>query len=268
MASRMTEALSRLGREGRTGIFPYLTIGYPSVEETLELVPALAGAGADLIELGIPYSDPLADGPTIQASSYHALQQGVTTARCLEVCAALRERGVTVPLVFMGYYNPIFSYGLGGFAKDAAAAGADGVIVADLPVEEASPLREELLAQELSLVRLLAPTSTDDRIARVCAEAEGFIYCVSVAGVTGARHEVPPGGFDLLRRVRRHTPLPLAVGFGISERRHVEAVAPHAQAVVVGSALINVIHSAAPRERLRRAARFVAELAGKAGRNV
>ena len=264
MTSRMTEALSLLGREGRTGIFPYLTIGYPSVEETLELVPALASAGAALMELGIPYSDPLADGPTIQASTHHALQQGVTTARCLEVCAELRKRGVTIPMVFLGYYNPILRYGLDAFARDAAAAGADGVIVPDLPMEEAAPLRRELLSQGLCLVRLLAPTSTDDRIERVCAEAEGFIYCVSVAGVTGARDEVSAGVIDLLRRVRRHTTLPLAVGFGISERRHVEAIAPHAQAVAVGSALINVIHSAAPQERLRQAERFVARLAGKA----
>ncbi len=166
-------------------------------------------------------------------------------------------------MVFLGYYNPILRYGLDAFARDAAAAGADGVIVPDLPLEEATPLRDELLSQELCLIRILAPTSTDQRIERVCAEAEGFIYCVSVAGVTGARDEVSAGVFDLLRRVRRHTALPLAVGFGISERRHVEAMAPHAQAVVVGSALINVIHSAAPQERLRRAERFVAELAGK-----
>ena len=186
----------------------------------------------------------------------------MTTARCLEACGKLRERGVTIPLVFMGYYNPILSYGIGAFARDAAAAGADGVIVVDLPPEEAGPLRGELLAQGLSLVRLLAPTSTDDRIARVCAEAEGFIYCVSVAGVTGARSEVPSGVFDLLRRVRRHPTLPLAVGFGIAERRHVEEIAPHAQAAVVGSALINVINSAPPDARLQRATQFIAELAG------
>ena len=262
MTERMTEALRRLEREHRTGVFPYLTVGFPSVEETLALVPALAGAGADQVELGIPFSDPMADGPTVQASSFHALQQGVTPARCLEVCRALREAGVSVPLVFMGYYNPLLSYGLSAFAQEAADAGADGIIVPDLPPEESAPLREQLQARKLSLISMLAPTSTEDRIVDACAQSDGFIYCVSVAGVTGARADVPSGAIELLRRVRRHTSLPLALGFGVSERRHVEAVGGHAQAVVVGSALIDVIHSAPPAQRLSRAARFIAELAG------
>ena len=262
MTERMTEALRRLEREHRTGVFPYLTVGFPSVEETLALVPALVGAGADQVELGIPFSDPMADGPTVQASSFHALQQGVTPARCLEVCRALREAGVGVPLVFMGYYNPLLSYGLSAFAQEAADAGADGIIVPDLPPEESAPLREQLQARKLSLISMLAPTSTEDRIVDACAQSDGFIYCVSVAGVTGVRADVPSGAIELLRRVRRHTSLPLALGFGVSERRHVEAVGGHAQAVMVGSALIDVIHSAPPAQRLSRAARFIAELAG------
>ncbi len=262
MTKRMTEAMKRLEDEHRTGVFPYLTVGFPSVEETLALVPALAEAGADLVELGIPFSDPMAEGPTIQASSFHALQQGVTLARCLEVCRTLRERGLTIPIVFMGYYNPLLSYGLSAFAQEAADAGADGVIVPDLPLEESALLGEQLRARKLSLISMLAPTSTDERIAEACAQADGFIYCVSVAGVTGARTDVPSSAIELLRRVRRHTSLPLALGFGVSERRHVEAVGGHAQAVAVGSALINVIHSAPPNERLDRAARFIAELGG------
>jgi tryptophan synthase alpha chain len=262
MTHRMTEAMERLEREHRTGIFPYLTVGFPSVEETLALAPALAEAGADLIELGVPFSDPMADGPTVQAATFHALQQGVTPAGCLEVCSTLRKRGLTIPIVFMGYYNPLLSYGLAAFAQDAADAGADGLIVPDLPAEEAGPLKSELQACELSLISMLAPTSTDERIAEACAQADGFVYCVSVTGVTGARDDVPPGAIELLQRVRRHTSLPLAMGFGISERRHVEAVQGRAQAVVVGSALINVIDSAAPAQRLSSAARFIAELAG------
>ena len=169
MTHRITEAMERLEREHRIGIFPYLTVGFPSVEETLALVPALAEAGADQIELGIPFSDPMADGPTVQAATLHALQQGVTPAACLEVCRTLRERGLTIPIVFMGYYNPVLSYGLAAFAQDAADAGADGLIVPDLPAEEETPLKRELQARELSLISMLAPTSTDERIAEACA---------------------------------------------------------------------------------------------------
>jgi tryptophan synthase alpha chain len=252
----------RLTQEGRTGVFPYLTVGFPTIDDTLSLAPALAEAGADLIELGVPFSDPIADGPTIQAASFDALQQGVTLTKCLEVCKTLRGNGLETPLVLMGYYNPILSYGIDAFARDAALAGADGAIVPDLPPEESTLLREALKAQGLPLISLLTPTSTDERIAEACALAEGFIYCVAVTGVTGARREVSTNAFELLDRIRKHTTLPIAVGFGISEREHVESLAGHAQAAVVGSALINVIHSAPPDERLRRAGDFIAKLAG------
>lgn len=263
MTERMKEALSRLMSEGRIGIFPYLTVGFPSVDDTIELVPALAGAGVDLIELGMPFSDPLADGPTIQSASFQALQQGVTPAQCLEVCRTLRERNLTIPLVLMGYYNSILNYGLEAFALDAFSSGVDGLIVPDLPPEEAMPLRKELLKHELSLIVMLAPTSTEERIAEVCGLAEGFVYCVSVTGVTGARSDIPPTAIELLERVRRHTKLPLALGFGVSQSQHVEAVKGLAQAVVVGSALINVIKSATSEQRTEAAVRFIRTLNGR-----
>ncbi|MBI2871734.1 MAG: tryptophan synthase subunit alpha [Chloroflexi bacterium] len=259
---RIEETFSRLRRQRRTGLIPFLTVGFPTVDATLELVPALEGAGAAAIELGVPFSDPLADGATIQAASFHALKHGVMLGTCLEVCRVLRQRGVAMPIVLMGYYNPVLSYGIEGFAQEAARCGVDGLIAVDLPPEESAELRAALATRGLDLVHLLAPTSTEERIALVSATATGFIYCVSLAGVTGARDELPSGVFDLLRRVRAHTQLPLAVGFGISRREHVRAVGEQAQAAVVGSALLNVIDCAPPGEIVQRACRFVAELAG------
>jgi tryptophan synthase alpha chain len=263
MTKRLQEALAKLKPMTNVGLIPYLTVGFPSVEETLALVPALERSGATIVELGIPFSDPIAEGPTIQASSYRALQQGVTTQTCMEVCKTLREQGVAIPLLFMGYYNPILSHGLAAFAKDAADAGADGAIIPDLPPEEAGELRDHLKTHDLTLITMLAPTSTEERIALACQKAEGFIYCVSVAGVTGARSSVPEGLFDYLARVRKHTSLSLAVGFGISERSHVKAIGAHAEAVVVGSKLISVIDSAPAKQRVAHASRFIAELSGR-----
>lgn len=263
MPERITAAFERMKREHRTGIIPYVTVGFPTIADTMAIVPAIERAGADVIELGVPYSDPLADGPTIQAASYRALQSGVTPKTCVDVAARLRQAGVQAPLLFMGYYNPILTYGVPEYARDCASAGIDGLIVPDLPPEESAPLRMELRAHGLILIPLLAPTSTDDRIASGCAGAEGFVYCVSVAGVTGARADLPPDLPAFLKRVRRHTSLPIAVGFGVSERRHAEALGAVAEAVVVGSALINVIDSAAPGKAAQRAAGFVAALAGK-----
>lgn len=259
---RLNQCFETLTQEGTTGIIPYLTVGYPSVEHTISLVPALIEGGADIIELGVPFSDPLADGPTIQKSSFHALSQGVTLGTCLEVCQQLRSDGVTTPLVLMGYYNPILSYGLERFAVDAQYAGVDGVIVPDLPVEESGPLRATCLRNSIHTIPLLAPTSTDARIARSCDGATGFVYCVSLTGVTGARQQLAPGIPTLVQRVRRHTSLPLAIGFGISQRHHVESLAPWAQAAVVGSALIEVLEKT-PWGQMDEAVRdFVAALKG------
>ena len=238
---RIKETFRRLRAQNRTGLVLFLTAGFPDMEATLELVPVLAEAGADVIELGVPFSDPLADGVTIQESSYQALQQGVTLRSCLAAVKALRSRVPETPLLLMGYYNPVFRYGISQFAVDARESGLDGVIVADLPNEESSPLGNELSSQSIHLVPLFAPTSTDVRIEAGCRHASGFIYCVSLTGVTGSREELAPEFFSLVRRVRQHTSLPLAVGFGISRRQHVEAIGGEADAAVVGSALIKVL---------------------------
>ena len=258
--SPIEAAIRQANARGQTALIPYLTVGFPRREDTRALVPALVEGGACVIELGVPFSDPLADGPTIQEASMVALENGVTLGTCLETVADLRGDGVTVPLVLMGYYNPFLAYGLVRLVEDAARAGLDGFIVVDLPAEEAGPLQQACRGWGLDLICLLAPTSTDQRIAQGCENAQGFIYCVSLTGVTGARDQLPPGFPDLVARIRRHTELPIAVGFGISRPEHVQAVGQHAHAAVVGSALIAAVRRAPAGEEARVARDFVASL--------
>ena len=261
--SRIAETFAALRARRRTGLVAFLTVGYPSVEETLRLVPALIEGGADVIELGVPFSDPLAEGPTIQRSSHHALEQGVTPAACLDVVAGLRAQGVEAPIVLMGYYNPLLSYGLEEFCRDAAAAGADGIIAVDLPPEESHPLRDACRQHGIDLIYLLAPTSTDGRIELVAGLASGFVYCVSVTGVTGAREELPAGLSAFVNRVRARTPLPVAVGFGISKPKHFRAVARIADAAVIGSAIIDEIDRSDPSERVGKVKRYAEVVTGR-----
>ena len=259
---RITESFRRMREEGRTGLVLFLTVGFPDMDSTRELVPALARAGADCIELGVPFSDPLAEGPTIQASSYRALQNGVTLESCIDLVAELRPEVPDTPLILMGYYNPVLRYGLSRFAGDASSSGLDGVIVVDLPTEESAPLEQECRPRGIHVIPLLAPTSTEARIAAACETASGFVYCVSLTGVTGARNELSSGVFPLLEKVRRHTSLPLAVGFGVSRRQHVESISKHAQAAVVGSAVVDVIARSPREELVENVSHYVMALAG------
>ena len=238
-------------------VIPFVTVGFPNVDATLELIPALIQSGAAAVELGVPFSDPLAEGTTIQKSSFHALNQGVTLSDCLEVAAELRQRGTRVPLVLMGYYNPFLAYGLEAVAEKAKEVGVDGFIIPDLPVEEISPMLEACNRHDIALIPLLAPTSTDERIKEACASARGFIYCVSLLGVTGARSEPSPEAAVLVQRIRHNTSLPLALGFGISRKEQVDALANSVDAVVVGSALVDVIANASPDERISKVKAFM-----------
>ena len=235
---RIQAAFARTRSERRAALMPYFTLGYPDGETSLEVVTALAAAGADLIELGVPFSDPLADGPVIQHSTQTALQAGASVRGCLDLVRRLRQRGVQTPLLLMGYVNPILAYGVERYAADAALAGADGLIVPDLPPEEAGELRSACQANGLALVFLLAPTSTPERIAQAAACSTGFLYLVAVRGVTGARSELPPDLADFVARVRAASDLPLAVGFGIGSPAQAQAVGRLADGVIVGSALI------------------------------
>ena len=259
---RIKEKFEDLRQQRRPGLVVFLTAGFPDEEATLELVPELVAAGADLVELGVPFSDPLAEGPTIQESSFRALEEQVTLKDCLEMVQELRSRVADTPLILMGYYNPIYQYGLSRFAGEASSAGVDGIIVVDLPQFENGPLLAQCAPRGIPIIPLLAPTSTDESIRSACASASGFVYCISVTGVTGVREHVSERGFRLLERVRAHTSLPLAVGFGISRREHVEEVGGKAEAAVVGSALIRVMSESPRNQLVERACGFVSELAG------
>lgn len=264
MSDRLAATFARLKAQGRTGVVTYLPVGFPTLAETPGLVRAAVDGGADIIELGVPFSDPLADGATIQRASGVALEQGIRMGDCIAVAADLRSAGVAAPLLLMGYYNTFLAHGLERTCREAAAAGVDGVIVVDLPPEEAGELLAHTKPAGLDLIFLLAPTSTDDRVARVAAVAGGFIYCVSIAGVTGARSQLPEHLPEFISRIRRHTRLPLAIGFGISQRGHVETVGRLVEAAVIGAALVEVVERTAAPQRAAAARAFVAGLAGRA----
>lgn len=246
-ASGLDQIVAAFGRAkalGRAALMPYYTLGYPDRATSLDVIAAIA-ADSDLLELGVPFSDPLADGPTIQHSTQVALERGATLAGCLAMTRELRERGVQTPVLLFGYYNPFLAYGLEALAADARAAGAQGFIVPDLPPEEAADMETAAAGQGLAYIHFLAPTSSPRRIAAVAERARGFIYLVSVAGVTGARQTVGAdlGGF--IERVRDRTATPLAVGFGISTPEQAATIGRMADGVIVGSALINAVDRAA-----------------------
>lgn len=261
--SRISETLARGRSDGRIAFMPFMTIGYPDYETSIQLVKAMVEGGADAIELGVPFSDPLADGPTIQKASYRALQNGTTPADAIRAVKELRRGGVAVPLILMGYCNSFFARGEERLISDAAAAGADGFIIVDLPPEESDETL--LLCRKLGtdLIYLLAPTSDDTRIAEVASRAAGFIYCVGVVGVTAARAELSSELPDVLRRLRAKTDVPLAVGFGISKRAHVVALRGLADAAIVGSALIDIVESSPREERVERVRTYVEVLTGR-----
>jgi tryptophan synthase alpha chain len=225
---------------GYKALIAYITVGYPNMSATLDVASVLSNNGCDIIELGIPFSDPLADGVTIQKASYQALQQGVTPRVCLEVAYQLRQKLAT-PLVFMTYYNPVFNFGVEAFCQASTAAGIDGLIVPDLPLEEGAELEAITQQHSLDLVYLLAPTSTEERISMVANRSQGFIYLVSLTGVTGARETLPPELEVFVNRVRQKARQPLCVGFGISSPEQARRVAKVADGVIVGSRLIRLM---------------------------
>ena len=232
------ERISAAFTKDHPAFMPYSVLGYPTREGGLAVIKSLVEAGADLLELGIPFSDPLADGPTIQAATQKSLENGTTLRDCLAMTRELRAQGVNTPAVMMGYINPMLAYGLEQFVPDAAAAGADGFIVPDLPPDEAGGLEQLCNQYGLALVYLLAPTSTPERIRLVGEKSKGFIYLVSLTGVTGARSQLPTNLAEFVARVRAQTDTPLAVGFGIGNGPQARAVAKLADGVIVGSALV------------------------------
>ena len=265
MTNRIDVRLKELREAGETALAPFVTIGFPDIETSEDLVEVIAQSGGDMLELGIPFSDPLADGLTVQKASFRALENGVSVTTSLGVLRRLRGRGVEAPLIFMGYFNPFLRYGTERFVADAAEAGLDGIIVPDLPPEEAGPFKELCESRGIYLVPLLAPTSTDERIAQACKGANGFIYCVSLTGVTGARQELSSGLSDMVGRIRRHTDLPVLVGFGVSSRQHVTEIGRFADGAVVASALLDAIDRSTADQVLETASEFVRKLKGADG---
>ena len=260
MSNPIQQAFIRATDDGRTAIVPFVTVGHPLRDSTPAVVEALSDAGADAIELGIPFSDPLAEGPVIQKSSFRALENGITPEACFQNASEIRRRGITTPLIFMGYYNPMYQIGLEEFCSRTKDAGVDGIIAADLPAVEAAPLLDACAKADISLVPLLALTSTEETIAHACKQASGFVYCVSLLGVTGARATVSHRVKSLVEQVKSHTDLPVAVGFGISNAEHVRQVGKYADGAVIGSALINSMQDNDHEDAPQTAARFLRSL--------
>jgi len=258
--SRISERFEKLRAGGRPGLVVYVMAGDPDLETTRRLVMELERAGADVIELGVPFTDPLADGPTIQAANERSLAAGTTLDGVLDLVRELR-RETEIPILLMTYYNPVFRAGQEAVAQAARAAGVDGMLVTDLPPEEASEWKATAGRAGLDTIFLLAPTSTEERI-RIAAEAaSGFVYCVSRTGVTGAQAELPEELHALLDRIRAHTDQPVAVGFGVSTPEHVRQIGEWCDAAVVGSAVVNLI-ARDGRDSVETVGRFVRELKG------
>jgi tryptophan synthase alpha chain len=239
-ATRIARRFEELARRGELGLVAYITAGDPTLEVTERIVVELERAGADIVELGVPFSDPIADGPTIQRASERALRSGTTLAGVLELVRRLRQKS-ELPLVLFSYFNPVLQMGIEPFTAAAAEAGVDGVLLTDLTPEEAGEVRPILRARGLDTIFLAAPTSTPERLKLLAESSTGFLYLISRTGVTGAREQLPADLPDLVRRVRRITALPLAVGFGISQPGHVSVLGGLADAAVVGSALVSEI---------------------------
>ncbi|WP_343637430.1 tryptophan synthase subunit alpha [Roseateles sp.] len=258
--SRIQATFARLAAAGRKALIPYVTAGDPYADVTVELMLAMARAGADVIELGVPFSDPMADGPVIQRASERALQKGITLTHVLEMVRAFRQQDADTPVVLMGYANPVERFGLERFVTEAQAAGVDGVLVVDYPPEECEAFATALKAKGLDPIFLLAPTSTDERVERLGRLASGYVYYVSLKGVTGAGHLDTGAVADAMPRLRRHVKVPLGVGFGIRDGATAAAVARHADAVVIGSALVQLIELQSRDNVAIQAAAFIRDI--------
>lgn len=259
MPSRIHEKLSKLSAIKRKALATYVVAGDPSPETTVDLVLELERCGADIIELGVPFSDPMADGPVIQRASERALKNGMTLAKTIATVAAVRRHS-QIPILLMGYYNPILQFGLKKFALAARSAGVDGVLVVDLPVEESAELNFELRQNELDQIFLLTPTSDAKRATLIAERGSGFAYYVSLTGVTGAATLDPKDVSRQLDRLRRHVALPILVGFGISSPEQVRQLAPFADGVVVGSSILKVMENHAPDQMIQKVGDFVTSL--------
>lgn len=262
-----SEKLQAAFREGRVALVPYLTAGYPTLERAREVGEAYLEAGADVVEIGVPFSDPLADGPTIQDTTTRALENGADLGYCLELASRFAER---VPVVLLVYYNVVFARGTERFLDGAAGAGVSGLVIPDLPMDEALDFREMAAGRGVAICPLAAPTTTDERLDRIAQTASGFVYCVSVAGVTGAREKLPSGAIELLRRARARVSVPVVLGFGISSAEVAVEAAEEADGLTIGSKLMQLVTEEGPEGagRWLREVRSALDARDKAGTKV
>ena len=241
MSNRIRNEFAKLKAENRGGFVPFIVAGDPNLETTKDLILLLAENGANVIELGVPFSDPVADGITIQASAERALRNPINVKDILEIVAKARQAGCETPIILFSYYNPILQFGLRKLVAEAEKIGVDGILITDLVPEEAEEFRGLLTERDLALIMLAAPTSSDERLQKICEKASGFVYAVSRAGVTGARIDSSSDAEILVKRLRKFTALPIAVGFGISNARQIKEVWQYAEAAVIGSAIVSEI---------------------------
>jgi tryptophan synthase alpha chain len=270
MATRIDALFAKLKREGRSAFVTFLMAGDPDPETSLQIIKSLPKAGADIIEIGMPFTDPMADGPSIQAAGLRALNAGMTLKKTLELVRGLRKDDDATPLVLMGYYNPIYIYGVGEFLADAKSAGVDGLIIVDLPPEEDTELCLPALKAGLNFIRLATPTTDDRRLPAVLANTSGFVYYVSITGITGAAAADSTAVGAAVARIKRHTNLPVCVGFGIRTPQAARAIAEHADGAVVGTALVDALRGSLDAEgrATARTVDAVAELAASLAQGI
>lgn len=267
--NRMDVTFERLKKQNKTALMPFLTVGDPTVELTLDIIAEVESAGADIVELGVPYSDPLADGPVIQRASERALKGHVTIRTCMEVALKARKAGSELPFILFSYYNPVLQMGLDVFFNEVIAHDISGLIIPDIPVEESEEIRRRAKAAGVHLIPLVAPTS-HERISKIVSDAEGFIYCVSSLGVTGERSDFYSGINEFIETVKKYSKVPVAIGFGISNGEQVARFSEISDGVVVGSAIVRQIESSIPlllqentkQEGLLQIRQFVSQLKG------
>jgi len=258
--NRIVRRFKNLREKGEKALIPFITAGYPDLKYTEDLIFELEEKGADIIELGIPFSDPLADGPVIQTASYRALRRGVTLEKTIKFVEKIRKK-TSIPLIFMGYYNSIFKFGEKKFVHQASEAGVDGVIIADLPPEEAKDIQQYAMKNNLALIFLLTPVSSDDRIKLVCNSSEGFIYCVSYTGVTGQKGKEEKMLKSFIKKVRSFTSTPVAIGFGIYSPVEARKLSSLADGIIVGSAIIRkIMENEGGKDAVKKVGEFVYSL--------
>ena len=239
--SKITIIINDENKKGRIALIPFITAGYPSIDQSLSVIKGLVDGGSDLIEIGMPFSDPIAEGPTIQKSSDIAIKQGVNITKSIRLVDQIRSTGITIPIIMMGYFNPILNIGISNFSKLASNAGADGLIIADIPNEELKQIQLSIKNNPLDTIPLISLNSSEERIKLGCEFAQGFIYCISILGVTGSRSKMPPKVKEKVKLVKKYTNMPVGVGFGVSKPSHVKTIKKYADAVIVGSSLIDAL---------------------------